>query len=357
MKNIKKILFVIIAFFAFTNFVNANNYIEKKLDWHLIKVIKYDLKNSNFVFKIGVNLDYNASSLRDLMIKFNWVSAINWVFLCPEDYKECGWKNFTKNERYYKWYKIWDWISTWERVVFAISKNKKAFLYQTDKINPESEKNIYYGFSNFPLLLQDWISKIEDYKLDYKMKVKSKRNFICSDKNSNFILNWYVYNISLKELPDFLKKLGCDNALNLDAWATSSMIYNGRNIIWPGRKLLDWVIIERKWLKTKNIVEKIEKIASIFDKQMKKNTKKERYNKTQKILKNIRKFRTDFYNKNSKDLFNEKNEKVGYEITINSLKKQKLIFLVNSLEYEIKKLNWRYKKETEEQKRWEELLF
>ncbi len=353
----KKIFLIILTFFIFTNFVNANTYIQKKIDWHIIKVIKYDTKNPNYIFKIWIYPDYNANSLRNLMTKFNWISAVNWVFLCPADYRECWWKNFTHNERYYKWYKIAREKSTGDRVVFGVSKHNKAFLFQTDKINPANENAIYYGFSNFPLLLQNWESKVENYKLDYKMNVKSKRNFICSDKNSNFILTWYIYNISLSELPEFLKKLDCYNALNLDAWATSSMIYNGKQIIWPGRYLLDGVVIERKWLNTKEIIEKIKKIIPFLEKKIQEKTAEEKYNFTQNILKKIANFRADFYDKNSIDLFDEENKKVGYKVNINSLNKVKLIFLINSLEYEIQKLNWRYKKEFEKEKNNENWLF
>ncbi|MDR0771602.1 MAG: phosphodiester glycosidase family protein [Candidatus Peribacteria bacterium] len=37
--------------------------------------------------------------------------------------------------------------------------------------------------------------------------------------------------MDLKSLPDILLKVGCFNALNLDAGASSAMIYNGRYII------------------------------------------------------------------------------------------------------------------------------
>jgi hypothetical protein len=39
--------------------------------------------------------------------------------------------------------------------VFAVDENNKPFLFQSNKINSLDQDKIYYGFANFPLLLQD----------------------------------------------------------------------------------------------------------------------------------------------------------------------------------------------------------
>lgn len=337
----KKII-ILISFLLFSTNVSANNFIETKLDWHNIKIIKHDLRDPRYIFKIGVNLDYNASSLESLMLKFNWISAVNWVFLCPADYPECWGENFTKNERYYKWYKIWSEESTWERVVFALNQENQPFLFQTDKINIRFENSIYYGFSNFPLLLKSGESKVWDYDLDYKMKSKGKRNFICSDKGGDYIYSGYIYDISLEDLPEVLKKLGCYDALNLDAWATSSMIYNGRQIIGPWRDLLDGIVIERKWLDTLDITKALDIIMPDFETKMNLKTLEKRVELTDIILAKIWNFRTETYEKNSIDLYDEDWEKIGYEIQMNELKDLQTMFILNYLEPKILKLNSEY---------------
>ena len=59
------------------------------------------------------------------MNKYNWVTAVNWIYFCPKDYSECENKDFTINERYINWKKIATYDDTWERVVFALDKDNK----------------------------------------------------------------------------------------------------------------------------------------------------------------------------------------------------------------------------------------
>lgn len=349
----KNILIIFISFFIFWNFVFANDFIKTKVDNHTFRVIKYDTKDERYNYKIWVNLDYHASSLRKLMEKFNAISAVNWVFLCPADYKECDWQNFTRNERYFMWYKIAPENSTWQRVVFAVDKNKKPFLFQTDKINKYSEKSIYYGFSNFPLLLQNWVSKVWDYDLDFKMSIKTRRNFVCSDKTKRYIYFWFVDNISLRKIPEVLKKFGCYDALNLDAGKTSSMIYNWRQIIWPGRELLDWILIERKWLNTKKILEKTDIILNKFKNILEKKSLEEKIKITWTINKAISNYRKKIYEKNSIDLYDENGKNIGYEIKMDSINNLSVMYILNILNREIYQMN----KDFQKQYKWENLLF
>lgn len=332
----KKGVIIIWLFLLLTSNVLANNYIEKVIDWYRFRVVKYDTESKDYIFKIWVNPDYWATSLRELMEKNNWVSAINGVFFCPSSYKECGWKNFTNNERYSEWFKIWTSISTQDRVVFAVDKENNPFLYQTNKINPDKEEDIYYWFSNFPLLLQDWISKYQDYVdlglIDYKMKSKIQRNFICSDITWRYIYTWYVWDIALENLPDLLLKFGCNNALNLDAWHSSAMIYNSRYIVWPGRDILDWVIIERKWLDTKKIIDNSSIMINAISKKISKISYQEKIDYIDNLMSSLTQLRTSIYEKNSIDLYDlDSWTKIWYEINIKSLKNIEIVYMVNYL--------------------------
>lgn len=332
----KKWTIIVWLFFLFNTNVIANNYIDRTIDWHKFRVVKYDTKSSDYIFKIWVNPDFWATNMRELMEKNNWVSAINWVFFCPASYKECGWKNFTNNERYFEWIKIGTSLSTQDRVVFAVDNKNNPFLYQTHKINPEKESDIYYGFANFPLLLQDGESKIQDYidlgLVDSKMTAKIDRNFICSDINNRFIYTWYVSSISLNDLPDLLLKFWCNNALNLDAWWSSAMLYNWRYILWPGRNIMDWVIIERKWLDTKKIIDNSIKAVAIIEKKISKKSYEEKIEYINNLITSLTKVRTSIYDKSSKDLYDlETWKKNGYEIEIKNLKNLEIIYMINYL--------------------------
>ena len=332
-----KKIFLFLLFFIYTLFIEisfANNYIETIVEWYKFRIIKYDTKSPDYIFKIWVNPNYSATNLRELMEANNWISAINWVFFCPASYKECGWQNFTKNERYVEWIKIWTEPNTENRVVFAIDKNKKSFLYQTDKINSLDENKIHYWFSNFPLLLQNWESKINDYVklwlVDNKMTAKIQRNFICNDKTNRYIYTWYVSAIELTKLPEILIKLWCSDALNLDAGGSSAFIYNSRYIIWPGRNIMDWVIIERKWLDTKEIINKWLKIKDLLEKRISKKSYNEKLEFLDSLIIWLNKIRIDIYNKNSKNIYNDW-KKIWYEINLKDINKLKNIYLINYL--------------------------
>lgn len=327
-----------------TSVVSANTFIEKTIDWHKVKVIKYDLKSDKFVFKIWKNNDWDATSLRELMEKENGISAVNWIYFCPADYSSCKWKDSTINERYidgkkYAWYD-----DTWDRVVFALDKNNTPFLFQTNKINPDKETEVYNWLGNFPLILQDWKNMIEYYReqwlIDYKMKTSMSRNFICSDKEWKNLYFWYVYDVILDHLHTVLTELWCYNALNLDAWASSAMMYNSRYIIWPGRNILDWLIIERKWLDTKILREWLQTTIKKIEKNIKfkKFTEKTEY--LDKLSSTLTKSRTQIYEQNSKNLYDENEKNIWYEINITNINTLKRLYIINYLDkliYELEK--------------------
>lgn len=358
----KKWIFVILFFLLFAQITNANNYVEKTLDGYKFRYIKYDTDSKDYIFKIWANPDYSATNLRELMEANNWVSAINWVFFCPASYGECGWKNFTKNERYVEWVKIWPSETTWDRVVFAVDENSKPFLFQSNKINSLDEDKIYYGFANFPLLLKDGVSKFQEYVdlwlVDKKMTNKMQRNFICSDRTNKLIYTWYISEIELGKLPDVLKKLGCYNALNLDAGWSSAMVYNWRYLIWPGRDVMDWVVIERKGLDTKLVIEKAKKIEWLIDKKLDAKSYSGKIEYLDNITKGLAKIRTKVYTENSFDLFdNDAWKIIWYEINIKSITNLEKVYMINYLNKLFAELKETYKLEDiEKQKEEKEKL-
>ncbi|MDD2871407.1 MAG: phosphodiester glycosidase family protein [Candidatus Gracilibacteria bacterium] len=331
---IKKGVLFLFVFSIFVQITFANNYIEKTVDGYKFKYIKYDTKSSDYIFKIGANPDYSATNLRELMEANNGISAINGVFFCPASYKECGGKNFTKNERYVEGEKIGNEVSTGDRVVFALDEKKHSFLFQTDKINKLDEDKIYYGFANFPLLLQDGKSKFQEYVdlglIDGKMKAKMQRNFICNDKTNRFIYTGYVSEISLENLPDVLLSLGCENALNLDAGGSSAFIYNSRYIIGPGRDVMDGVIIERKGLDTAKIIERTKVIQAFIEKKISNKKHEDKLVFLDELIKGLSNIRKKIYEKNSHDIY-EKGVKVGYEINVKDINKLQTTYLINYL--------------------------
>lgn len=350
----KKIILVIILLIP--NFVFANTYIEKKINWFTIKVVKYDLSSKDYEIKV-VKTD-DATNLWNLLQENNAITWVNWVFFCPTDYKWCDTnKSFTDNERYIKWEKFSTYLTTWDRAVFWWTKDKKPFIYQSSKINYEDEDKIYYGLSNYPLLLSEWKNMLEQYwdkwLIDSKMKVKWTRNFVCSDEKKENIYFWLVYDATLEELTWILRNLWCYDALNLDAWLSTTFMYNSKYIVWPQKRdILDGIAIERIGLDVKEIKSIADNITNILIKDIEKKgrfylSKKEKVKNS--YIKQLQEIRKKIYEINSIDLY-EQNivwelDRVWYQIEINNLNQLKLVNLINEITSNMSKLDFTQKKQ------------
>ena len=230
---------IFLFFFMFIPFTYSyQQLLDKKIGSHKIKVIQVILDGHH---KIISSLSKKGNSLWKLMNKVYWVSAINWAYFCPADYSNCWWKNYTNAPRFYKWknysrYKNDFWIN-W---VFAFNKNNIPFIVMNhiwwnvpkklDKqINSNKINDIYYGIWNFPVLLFHWNDFVPLYKTELSKKMKGFwfKAFICSTKDWKTIYMWYISNITIYDVPKFLKNnFSCYNALNLDAGSSLWLIYN-----------------------------------------------------------------------------------------------------------------------------------
>ncbi len=106
----------------------------------------------------------------------------------------------------------------------------------------------------------NWNSNI----YDKKMLTKWVKSFICSKKDAKTIYMWYISNITVYEMSNYLKdSLWCYNAMNLDSWGSLWMVYNNNTIKKSGRKVMDaFVVIETK---NENITAKKDKVIALFD--------------------------------------------------------------------------------------------
>ncbi len=252
MKIFKIIILIFILFTAKTSF--ANELYKTEINWYKISALKI-FKWS--WYKVIAWVSTNWESLDSLVKKYNWVSWVNWAYFHPADY---GWVNESNAYRISNWTKYAKWDETWaSNVVFAFDKNWIPFLFQNAHdystwrwdiymtgrtINIDKEKEIHNGIWNFPLLLKDWVNMLDkELEISEKMKAKSLKNFICSSKDWNTIYMWNIENPNIRAVPDILSKLGCHNAINLDAGGSSAMIYNNKYIRGPGRNIMDAFII------------------------------------------------------------------------------------------------------------------
>jgi hypothetical protein len=117
-------------------------------------------------------------------------------------------------------------------------------------INADKIDDLYFGISNFPVLLingEDVTAGASEYS-DSKLTGKGNRNFICSTQDGTTVYLGVVGASSVREMAPYLKKnFGCYNALFLDAGASLGMVYSG-NVLNRGTRTLitdAFVVVDR----------------------------------------------------------------------------------------------------------------
>ena len=331
----------------------ANTLIERTINWYKAKIIEYKTDSKLYDIKIWVH-PKDWWTLRSIMWEVGWVTWVNWVFECPKDYPSCGGKNYTINERYVNGEKKWKYKSTWDRVVFGWDKNIKPFLFQTDKINKNREWDIWEGFANHPLILKNGDSQLDIYEkkwlLNYKMKGKNTKNFICSNKSWDTIYFGLLYNITIEQTAQALKDFWCYNAINLDAGYSTTFIYNGKYILNPQRDILDWVFIVPKNLDTNTLDITAKKIMKTLLTKMKSKSSYQKISQLKKLNNLLNKLSSNIYAKNTtptydfikvykkvevdseeKETYDLKKVKVWTKVEIKSNSTLKKIYLINIL--------------------------
>lgn len=285
---------------------SANTLIERTINWYSAKIIEYKTDSALYDIKIWVHPS-NWWTLRSVMWTVWWVTWVNWVFMCPKDYSECQGKNYTINERYINWEKKATYKSTWDRVVFGWDDEIKPFLFQTDTINASREWDIFEWFANHPLLLMNWESQThiyhEKWLINSKMKAKATKNFICSNRSWDAIYFWLLYAIDIDAAAIALKDFGCWNAINLDAWASTTFIYNGKYVLNPQRDILDWVFIAPKNLNVSELDATAKKIMQTLILKMQNNTSSQKIAQLKKLNIILNQLSSNIYKNNTQSVY------------------------------------------------------
>ena len=260
-----KILYSVISLFFIFSIQQAQwySFIEREVNGYEMKVFEHDPKSEDYKLKIWIDTKW-GSSLREIMKNVDGISGVTWVFSCPKDYSACWWVNSTVNERYVDGRKIQTYWDTWERAVFGWTEAYEAFIFQTNRINADRENEIHEWLANHPLLILDWVPMTQSYwekwLIDYKMKQRGTRNFICANQDSSKFWFWLVYNTDIDHLASTLKILWCYNAINLDAWFSTALIHDWAYKAWPGRQILDGVFLVPQHIDTASIEVRAEQL-------------------------------------------------------------------------------------------------
>lgn len=239
-----------------TNNVSAwQEYINKSIDWHNVKVIKVILDWNHKVITASSN---SWEDFETLVKNAWWVSWVNWGYFCPADYSHCWWKNSTNNMRIQEWeISSQYWKDLWEKWLMWFDEDGKPYFIANNywyvawlnkKYNHDKFDELEYGISNFPVYLLEWENVVNSFSEidDKKMNTKWIKTFICHDQSRTNIYMWNVSNITVPEMSNFIKThFECYNAINLDSGWSLWMMYEWDTIYKPWRQIMDaFVVIE-----------------------------------------------------------------------------------------------------------------
>jgi hypothetical protein len=293
-----------------------------------LNYIEYSIDDP--IYRLDVQISEKATELSELAKSHNALTGLNGIFFCPEDYSQCGGKNYTINERFIDGEDLSFYEDTGERWVFAWDEFGLPFLFMTGKINPEKRDEIYEGMGNFPILLLNGQDTIPYYAgvwlLDKKMTTTAPRHFICSNKERTSILFWRVSSLPLSLMPKYLSQIWCYNALNLDAWYSSHMIINGAQIVDARRNILDGFFISSPFIQTSSVQADADSILRKI------NTFSQKYSPNQQIQ--IRAALKEYLKKIKNTLYESieiSNDFSGYRYDFSDIEQVKKIYRLNMI--------------------------
>jgi hypothetical protein len=153
------------------------------------------------------------------------------------------------------------WPDTSVRGIFGFLRDGTPLLVQNkisthdvglmSNINAERINELYFGISNFPVLLiegEDVTAGAREY-IDNKLTGKGNRNFICSTKDEKTIYMGVIGGSSVWDMAPYLKQhFDCYNALFLDAGASTAMVYDEKVLERSDRRLITdaFVVVDKE---------------------------------------------------------------------------------------------------------------
>lgn len=226
-----------------------------------IRVIKVILDGEHFV--VSSVAKEGGETLEDLTKKVWGTSAVNGAFFCPQDYSNCS-QTYAIYERVFKGdgasYSTYR-PDTSIRGIFGFEQDGTPLFVQNkisvwdagliSNINAERIDDLYFGLSNFPVLLiegEDVTAGAREY-IDSKLIGKANRNFICSTEDGKTVYLGVVGSSNVRDMAPYLKEqFWCYNALFLDAGASLGMVYSGNVLDRNSRRIITdaFVVVDKE---------------------------------------------------------------------------------------------------------------
>lgn len=257
----KKILACIIIAFSFGSTLAYKELIIENRDNKPIRVIKVVLDGEHYIVSSPAN--EWGETLKELARKVGGDTAVNGTFFCPDDYSQCA-TTHTISERVFMGngkdrskYRpdtsirmIFWFTKAWAPLLVQNNMGNEVDLGLRVKKDAAAFDSLYFGLGNFPVFLYQGENVIQGYAnyIDKKMKTAGNKTFICSTEDKTTIYMGVIGNITLPEMPEFLKQqFSCRNAMNLDAGYSIGMIYSGFVLDqWSRTRIMDAYVVLTK---------------------------------------------------------------------------------------------------------------
>lgn len=245
---------VILLFLPFAT--SAYSLITKTVDGHRVRVFHIPHDDSYRVTAVASN---TGSTLRSLIVSGRGVAGINGAYFLPRDYTgqpdttntiRIMWGNGPLYSRYFPDTGV-NGIFWFLRSGLPIVIQNNIYSEKTlrDNTNSGMILEVENGIANFPILLQSGSSLMARYDrawlITEKMKVKGTKSFICRTANDDIKMGT-IGSISMVDVPDFIRRFGCVDAINLDNGGSLAMYDQGKYVVGPGRNIMDAFIIVKK---------------------------------------------------------------------------------------------------------------
>lgn len=248
-------LFLSFLIFLLPLTTSAYSLITKFVDGHRVRIFHIPSDDTYRVTAVASN---SASSLKSLIASAGGVAGINGAYFIPRDYS--GLPDATNAVRimghdgfsYSKYFP-----DTGVNGVFWFLADGSPLLVQNNIYSDTRLRDNFHsgmllelesGIANFPILLANSKNLLPRYQdaglITEKMRTKTTKSFICRTPDS--IKMGTIEKISMLDVPDFLWKFGCIDAINLDNGGSMALYDRQKYLVGPGRNIMDAFVIIRK---------------------------------------------------------------------------------------------------------------
>ena len=321
--------------FLWYGYVEANIFTEKKI-WNItLQYVVYPVWSD--IYDLHVVKSDSVVSINNLALSQNALTWINGIFFCPSDYTECGGRNFTINERIIDGIDYSFYDDTWDRWIFWWTELWEPLIHQTNTLNTLRRWEIFQWMWNFPIILFEWRNMLEHYHdvwlIDNRMRQSMNRHFICSNASWSEIFFGRSSATSLDSLAPALHATWCYNALNLDAWASSQFLYNGRRLVSWSRNVLDGFVISHSAINVIQIEEEMTLLVDLLRNILARWWDIERSNERRNtIIAALFEARNQIHNRFSVDIYNEQWLYLWYRLEVTNFSELERLYRINKLE-------------------------